>query len=426
MGLTDEAIRTALKRAADQIEATPGASPVKGGKPFIAEVTVPATMEVPEEPLFAPPTHTVRKGETLSSIARRHGTTWQKLAKLNSLEDPDLIRPGQVLILPPDEDANSTVTTVPVEIESKVMWHIKRLREGAPTKAQAKEDFFVLSDSSKKDKDVFQHTLEVLLEPAVVAMTEPPTKLPTEWLIEATVTLTAAESSLETTRDDLEVAPEVAVTALEVPTVLVVFSEVKYGLDGGRLVIVPTNGAVQLDEGIVDDLEQLVNTLNDVQSVVSSLRKLKRFAEWSTGLPTGWKALVDALSGRVTGNHKSIFASRDQCADLGDKDEMPEGTNEWRDRGPSFGNPTGDDHGAEDDIDSLLMVSADQRLELFETAGFKDSKVEVDPSPSQFWIGIKDFHNVKNCEPAKDLVKAGVTDFSDQAHSLRFRPRRRT
>lgn len=45
-------------------------------------------------------TYTVRKGDTLSAIAQRHGTTWQELARTNQLANPDLIRPGQVLRLP--------------------------------------------------------------------------------------------------------------------------------------------------------------------------------------------------------------------------------------------------------------------------------------------------------------------------------------
>jgi LysM repeat protein len=47
----------------------------------------------------AEPTYTVRAGDTLSSIAAAHGTTWQALASLNHLGDPDTIYPGQTLKL---------------------------------------------------------------------------------------------------------------------------------------------------------------------------------------------------------------------------------------------------------------------------------------------------------------------------------------
>lgn len=45
-------------------------------------------------------THKVKSGETISRIAREHETTYQELAKLNGIEKPYLIFPGQVLKVP--------------------------------------------------------------------------------------------------------------------------------------------------------------------------------------------------------------------------------------------------------------------------------------------------------------------------------------
>lgn len=42
-------------------------------------------------------TYTVQPGDTLSGIAAAYGTTWQHLAELNGLADPNIIYPGQVL-----------------------------------------------------------------------------------------------------------------------------------------------------------------------------------------------------------------------------------------------------------------------------------------------------------------------------------------
>lgn len=42
-------------------------------------------------------THVVQRGETLSSIAAKYGTTYQMLATLNDLNNPDFIYIGQVL-----------------------------------------------------------------------------------------------------------------------------------------------------------------------------------------------------------------------------------------------------------------------------------------------------------------------------------------
>lgn len=46
-------------------------------------------------------TYTVRRGDTLSGIAVRYGTTWQALAALNHIPPPYTIFPGQVLRVPP-------------------------------------------------------------------------------------------------------------------------------------------------------------------------------------------------------------------------------------------------------------------------------------------------------------------------------------
>ena len=44
--------------------------------------------------------YTVKSGDTLSGIASRFGTTWQKLAKYNRLADPNYLYPGQRLRIP--------------------------------------------------------------------------------------------------------------------------------------------------------------------------------------------------------------------------------------------------------------------------------------------------------------------------------------
>lgn len=47
----------------------------------------------------APAMYTVRSGDNLSAIAAAHGTTWQKLAQLNGIANPDYIQAGQKLRL---------------------------------------------------------------------------------------------------------------------------------------------------------------------------------------------------------------------------------------------------------------------------------------------------------------------------------------
>ncbi|MDI9217765.1 LysM peptidoglycan-binding domain-containing protein, partial [Clostridium tertium] len=53
-------------------------------------------------------TYTVQSGDTLSGIAQRYGTTWEHLAQINNISDPNLIYPGQVLKIGSGSSAGST------------------------------------------------------------------------------------------------------------------------------------------------------------------------------------------------------------------------------------------------------------------------------------------------------------------------------
>ena len=44
-------------------------------------------------------TYIVQSGDTLSGIAEKHGTTYQHLAAINGIADPDLIYPGDVIVI---------------------------------------------------------------------------------------------------------------------------------------------------------------------------------------------------------------------------------------------------------------------------------------------------------------------------------------
>ena len=45
-------------------------------------------------------THKVKPGDTLSEIGEKYGVSWKAIAKLNDIENPDLIFPGQVFKIP--------------------------------------------------------------------------------------------------------------------------------------------------------------------------------------------------------------------------------------------------------------------------------------------------------------------------------------
>ncbi len=80
----------------------------------------PGATEVAAAPT-APPaenssqTHVVQKGETLSEIASRYGLTVKELAEANGIDNPALVRVGQVLLIPaPGASASPTPTWTPI------------------------------------------------------------------------------------------------------------------------------------------------------------------------------------------------------------------------------------------------------------------------------------------------------------------------
>ena len=99
--------------AVTQVPETPGADaqPTAEGTAGV-EPTEDVSDAVPT-PTTVPPTsppssgqedkfvwHTVQRGDTLSSIARTYGTTWQAIAQANSISDPSTIYAGQRLKVP--------------------------------------------------------------------------------------------------------------------------------------------------------------------------------------------------------------------------------------------------------------------------------------------------------------------------------------
>jgi lipoprotein NlpD len=79
-------------------------------------VTAPALAPV-GEPDVRPSTYTVKRGDTLYQIALDHGLDYKDLASWNGLENPNVIRVGQVLrVAAPGETASATgVTTAPLK-----------------------------------------------------------------------------------------------------------------------------------------------------------------------------------------------------------------------------------------------------------------------------------------------------------------------
>src|SRR5690242_3637125 len=71
---------------------------------------------LPGRALAAGPTVVVHWGDTLSGIAERFGTTVGRLVALNHIPNPDLILPGQVMILAPSSSSRAAGTTSIVHV----------------------------------------------------------------------------------------------------------------------------------------------------------------------------------------------------------------------------------------------------------------------------------------------------------------------
>ncbi|MCA9821589.1 MAG: LysM peptidoglycan-binding domain-containing protein [Dehalococcoidia bacterium] len=88
----------------DPTEVVPTATSTQGtvatNTPAAATETVAGATTTTTSPTPAGQTHTVEAGQSLGIIAGLYGTTVQALVDANGIADPNLIYPGQVLIIP--------------------------------------------------------------------------------------------------------------------------------------------------------------------------------------------------------------------------------------------------------------------------------------------------------------------------------------
>ncbi|MDE3206471.1 MAG: LysM peptidoglycan-binding domain-containing protein [Acidobacteriota bacterium] len=104
--LKDQSMRTLMVSAAATASVTgvgaavlsgAGAAAAAPGPVAAAGVGVPTAAGVGLAAEVAPSSYTVVAGDTLSAVAARFGTTYEALAQLNGLSNPNLIEVGQVL-----------------------------------------------------------------------------------------------------------------------------------------------------------------------------------------------------------------------------------------------------------------------------------------------------------------------------------------
>lgn len=108
----NQRLRDQIERLQEQLAAKEDTLP-----PLAPDSPTPPTPPTadPEPPVppadeASAPVHIVRAGESLSRIAKQHGTTTEVLAELNGIRNPSLIREGQRLKLPAADAPGSLPT----------------------------------------------------------------------------------------------------------------------------------------------------------------------------------------------------------------------------------------------------------------------------------------------------------------------------
>ena len=87
----------------------PRSQPRVAPPPIATAPAAPSAADAPSpstpEPDWRPQSYTVKRGDTLHAIALEHGLDYRELAAWNAIDNPNLIRVGQVLRLGPPGDA---------------------------------------------------------------------------------------------------------------------------------------------------------------------------------------------------------------------------------------------------------------------------------------------------------------------------------
>lgn len=140
--------KTPIPKTAAPAPSTPATqpaktSPVAGAKPAPAPASEPdAAAEGAPEADWRPETYTVKRGDTLYSIALDHGLDYKELAAWNRLDDPNVIRVEQQLRLrpPPGWKPEPTEPDGPIArpVAAQPAVEVKALDAPAPMKAEPK------------------------------------------------------------------------------------------------------------------------------------------------------------------------------------------------------------------------------------------------------------------------------------------------
>ena len=114
-------------------------------------------------------TYTVKKGDTLSAIAQKYGTTYQEIAKANGISNPNLIYAGQTLNIGGNESSTqqkpaSTPTTTPTTTPAQDTTQT--------TKPWSYDEFKVSDTTASADKFSIAGAQNTLTPPTTAGVTQ--------------------------------------------------------------------------------------------------------------------------------------------------------------------------------------------------------------------------------------------------------------
>ncbi|MDF2720728.1 MAG: 5-Nucleotidase domain protein [Paenibacillus sp.] len=96
----DEALIAYIQKTGELPAAVEGRITIKAEPGSVKPEPTASSFQAPQQATASGRTYTVQPNDFLTAIANRYGTTWQRLQELNKLNNPNLIYPGQVIILP--------------------------------------------------------------------------------------------------------------------------------------------------------------------------------------------------------------------------------------------------------------------------------------------------------------------------------------
>jgi len=131
----------------------------------LTAVVLSTVMVLGIAPLAMAGEYIVKKGDYLSKIAPKYNTTWQALAKINSLANPNLIFPDQILKVP---DVAKSAQDVKAPVKAPVVEQTPVVEETKPVKEVTKAE---LSSLDVADISMTGTALEPNFSPSITSYT---------------------------------------------------------------------------------------------------------------------------------------------------------------------------------------------------------------------------------------------------------------